>query len=59
MINHTKEQSKDFLLSLNLINSNNPKEILNNFATFTQAKFAEPMMARNNQYFYMDILLKY
>ena len=29
MINHTKEQSKEFLLSLNLINSNNPKEILN------------------------------
>ena len=29
MINHTKEQSKDFLLSLNLINSNKPKEILN------------------------------
>ena len=29
MINHTKEQSKEFLLSLNLINSKNPKEILN------------------------------
>lgn len=29
MINHTKEQSKQFLLSLNLINSNNHKEYLN------------------------------
>lgn len=29
MINHTKEQSINFLLSLNLINSNNEKEILN------------------------------
>ena len=29
MINHTKEQSKQFLLSLNLINSNNEKEVLN------------------------------
>ncbi len=29
MINHTKEQSKEFLLSLNLINSKNPKEVLN------------------------------
>ena len=28
MINHTKEQSIEFLLSLNLINSNNSKEIL-------------------------------
>lgn len=29
MITHTKEQSKEFLLSLNLINSKNEKEILN------------------------------
>lgn len=29
MIKHTKDQSKDFLLSLNLINSKNEKEILN------------------------------
>ena len=29
MINHTKKQSNEFLLSLNLINSKNKKEVLN------------------------------
>jgi len=35
MINHTKEQSKEFLLSLNLINSNNSNEILNKLYTIS------------------------
>lgn len=31
-----------------------PREKLNNPAEFSKAKFAEPMMAKNNQMFYMD-----
>ncbi len=35
MINHTKEQSKEFLLSLNLINSINDKEVLTKLYSIT------------------------
>ncbi len=35
MINHTKEQSKEFLLSLNLINSTNDKEVLTKLYSIT------------------------
>ena len=47
---HKKDAIKPLSEELNI-----PQEKLNNPVEFAKAKFAEPMTAKNNQYFYMDV----